>query len=260
MEKLFIRVIFLCIGTLCTYGQDSLCVFKFKGTSLLEIESKKRALNKGDFISKNNVLQVLPSAEVTTIDSYGNVYTANVPGTYALKDLLNFKADNQKSSFTAQYFKHIWNELRSSDGNKTLIAGVFRGDILMSSPPDKAKIGSSRIALRWDTSNESVDSYFVFVRNPITDDILKIETNGSELALFNDNPIFYDSDLFEWTVSTESFPNLNNIPFYSFSLVDRNTFSELTRKYADFVSDLKNLGMNDSEISEVLCRTYGLCK
>ena len=129
----------------------------------------------------------------------------------------------------------------------------------MSYPPDKAIIGSSRISFAWNVDDYS-STYYLFILNLITDEMAKMEINGSQIALFDENPIFEEGDTYKWAISTDAFPNLDNIPFYSFTLIDRNQYAELSKKYSDFIVDLKNLDMSNSEIEEALCKTYGLCK
>ena len=58
----------------------------------------------------------------------------------------------------------------------------------MTFPTDESKIASSKITFEWDLE-EGEKLYYIFVKNVITKEILKIETNGSHLALYDDNPI-----------------------------------------------------------------------
>ena len=254
----FRLILFLCCIQF-VFSQDTLYIYKAKGMSLLEIETKQSTLKKGALIGKKDIVKVLPNAEFTAIDNNGNTYLINIEGTYGLKHLLNFKVKQNTSNFTASYFKHIWQELRNKNNKKALIAGVFRGETLMNYPLDKSKIASSKITFEWDLE-ESEKLCYIFVKKLITDEILKIETNGSQLSLYNDNPIFNDNAIFEWAVTTEAFPNLDNIPFFSFELIDRTTYESLKTEYSDFIKDLKTLGHSEKEISNVLCETYGLCK
>ena len=259
MGKLSFRLILFLCCIQFAFSQDTLCVYKVKGTAILKINNAQTTLKKGALIPQKSLVNVLPQTEITAIDNNGNTYLVNVEGTYNLKHILNFKAKQNKSNFTASYFKHVWQDLRNKDTKKTLIAGVFRGETLMSFPPDSSKIASSKISFNWITDSKET-LYYVFIKNSITDDVLKIETNGSQMALYDDNPIFYDSDTFQWTVSTEAFPNLDNIPFYSFTLIDRNAYETLKEDYSSFIKDLENLGHSEKEIESILCETYGLCK
>jgi hypothetical protein len=259
MGQLSFRLIlfFCCIQFV--FSQDTLYIYKAKGMSLLEIGEKQSTLKKGALIRNKDVVKVLPNAEFTAIDNFGNTYLINIEGTYGLKHLQNFKVKQNTSNFTASYFKHIWQELRNKSNKKALIAGVFRGETLMTFPTDESKIASSKITFEWDLE-EGEKLYYIFVKNVITKEILKIETNGSHLALYDDNPIFFDNDTFEWTVTTDAFPNVDNIPFFSFKLIDRNIYEELKKEFADFIQDLETLGHSEKEIELILCKSYGLCK
>ncbi|WP_406685486.1 hypothetical protein N1F78_07145 [Seonamhaeicola sp. MEBiC1930] len=259
MAKLSFRLVFFLLCVQFIGAQDTLCVYKSKGTLLLENNGKLKPIKKGDFIDKYHLVNVPPHAELTAIDNSGNAYLVNVHGKYSFKNILNFKIKQKNTSFTASYFKHIWNELRSTSDEKALIAGVFRGDLLMLSPNDSCKMASSKITLKWQTL-ENTELYYVFLKNIETDEILKIETNGSQLALFDDAPIFYDGTRFEWAVSIEAFPNLDNIPYFSFELIDRNQYEEEKANYKDFILDLKSMNVSAKEIETILCETYRLCK
>ena len=259
MGQLSVRLVFFLLCTQLGFSQDTLCVYKAKGMSLLEIGTKQSTLKKGALIGDKDVVKVLPNAEITALDNFGNSYLINVEGTYGLKHLLNFKVKQNTSNFTASYFKHVWQEIKSKENKKALIAGVFRGETLMAFPKDKTKLASSKITLKWDLEQD-INLYYVFIKNVITEEILKIETNGSHLALYDDNPIFFYNDTFEWTVTTDAFPNLNNIPFVSFKLIDRNIYEELKKEFTDFIQDLETLGHSEKEIESILCKSYGLCK
>lgn len=258
MEKLFIRIVFILFCVVST-AQDKLCVYKTQGASIIEKNNKQMAIKKGTIIDKMSVVKLFPDSEIIAIDNTGNTYMIKKAGDFSLKHLLNFKTKKNSSSFTASYFKHIWNEMTAENNEKVLIAGVFRGEVLMTYPHDKSKVANSKIVFKW---HELVNTelYYVFVKNPITDDILKIETNGTHLALYDDNAIFQDSYSFDWTVSTEAFPNLDNIPFHNFNIIDRNEYMKLKENYSEFIDDLQSLGLTDSIIEDLLCKLHGLCK
>lgn len=258
MEKLYIKLVFLCLATVA-FSQDTLCVYKTKGMSFIEINSQQKSLKKGTLIGKKDIIKILPDAKVTAIDNMGNSYDINKEGTYSLKYLRNFKTTKATSNFTVRYFKHLWDELRDKSEDKALIAGVFRGETLMRFPKDSCKIANSKIVFKWD-AELSNNLYYLFVKNSSTNEVLKIETNGSQIALYDEHPIFNEGDIFQWTVTKEAFPNLDNIPFFNFKLIDRNTYETLKTKYSEFITDLENLGHSEIEINTILCETYGLCK
>tara|TARA_R110001606_G_scaffold68010_1_gene155279 strand:+ start:32929 stop:33708 length:780 start_codon:yes stop_codon:yes gene_type:complete len=258
MGKSFIRLIFILGYCNISFAQDSLCVFKTKGVVLMEFLHQKKPLSKGDFIPQHSKLSVLSNSEITVLNANGNVYFIDKAGNYTFKNLITFKDKAQNASVTTNYFKYIWNELVGKNSNTAIIAGVYRGEILMKFPKDSSQIYNSKIAFTWDF-DENENLYYVFLKNVITQKIIKIETNGSQLAIYKDNSIFDNSEMFQWAVSTEAFPNIENMPFYTFKLISRNQYLQLMEAYKGFVEDLKTFGTSDSEIKDILCETYKLC-
>ena len=126
-------------------------------------------------------------------------------------------------------------------------------------PADSSSIAGSKLTFQWKTE-EDVAKYYVFVRNIETNDIIKIGTNGSEITLYQDLSIFSEGVTFQWAVATTEFPNLDNIPFSTFDLIDRNEYYKRISTYHNLSADLKELGLSNSEIEKSFCETYGICK
>ena len=259
MGKSFIKLIIILGCSNFVFAQDSLCVFKTKGTVLLKSINIKETLVKGDFILLKSKLSVLSKSEISLIDAKGSIYFINKEGDYSFNEVFKHEKTKQNSSLTLDYFKYVWSELLYKNSNKTVIAGVFRGNLLMKFPKDSSKISNSKITLKWSLV-EKEKLYYIFVKNVATNEILKIETNGSQLALFNDNPIFAEGDSFAWTVSTNAFPNLKNVPFYHFKIISRKTYKEIKLAFTGFINDLKQIGTSDAEIETILCQKFSLCK
>jgi hypothetical protein len=258
MGKLF-TVILISLFALVTNAQDSLCVFKIKGVALAKFEKAKKPIKKGDILNEKNTVYLSSTSNLTLINSEGKVFNLESSGAYNYSDVLkNEYVENQKG-LTSRYFKMIWKDLTNKDAGKTIIGGVYRGDVLMEFPLDSASIASSKIKLTW-TTDENISQYYVFIRDGSSDEVHKFATNGNELTLYKDNPVFSDSKSFEWAVSTKEFPNLKNIPFYSFTLINRSEYESLKSRYDDFISDLETIGLSSIEIEETLCNTYGICK
>ena len=259
MGKSFIRLIFILGYCNIVFAQDSLCVFKTKGVVLMEFLHQKKPLSKGDFIPQKSTLSVLSNSEITVLDANGNVFFIDKAGNYTFKNLITFKDKTQNSSVTTNYFKYIWNELVGKNSKTAIIAGVYRGEILMKYPKDSSQIYNSKITFTWDF-DENENLYYVFLKNVITQKIIKIETNGSQLSLFDKNPIFEGGDSFEWMVSSDEFPNLKNIHFYQFKIINRHTYKEKKRAFTHFIKDLKQIGTQEAEIETILCERFYLCK
>ena len=258
MGKSFIIIIFCFCGTLIN-AQDSLCVFKTSSGVLGKLGGKKKPLNKGDFLDEEITVYLTSPSEVMLINADGDAFNIENVGSYSFQKILENKAIEDQKSLNSKYFKLIWDELTSRDSGKTIIGGVFRGDILMELPIDSSRTASSKLTFNWQKESDTAQ-YYVFIKDVTTEEVYKFATNGNELTLYTDNPIFSESDDFEWSVSTSEFPNLKNIPFFAFTLIERSEYEDLKSEYDDLISDLTALGLSASEIEESLCKAYGICK
>lgn len=254
-----IVIILLALSTVLLHAQDSLCVYKTKPGILLNDNGNKRPLSKGDYISAKSSIYMSSASEVMLINSQGEAFNIKNAGTYSYKNILKYKALDEQKSLTSKYFKLIWDELLKRNSNKTIIGGVFRGDVLIESPMDSTKSASSKITFRWKTEADA-SQYFIFIRAKNSETVYKFATNGNEFIVYKDNPIFSDNIEFEWSVSTSEFPSLKNIPFFTFTLIDRSEYEALKSSYSDLIKDLKAVGLTSTEIEDALCETYGICK
>lgn len=258
MGKSFIIITLTCF-TISLSAQDSLCVFNVKGSAYSKIKSELKPITKGMFITEKSTLLVNESSEITTINSEGNAYQIKNAGEYKYNNILEHHTLEKAKGLTSKYFKLIWDELLKKNSGKTIIGGVFRGDVLMQFPADSSKLASSKLTFTWKTEDE-VKQYYVFIKNIETEESLKFGTNGSELSLFKDHALFSEGDQFEWSVSTNEFPNLKNISFYSFTIIDRSDYDNIKSSYNDLIADLETLGLSRSEVEHIICETYRLCK
>ncbi len=202
------------------FCQDSLCVFKIEGSAFIKMQSELSQVKKGNFLNNIGEILLQDQSHVTAIDNAGRVYQLNESGAYKYSELLKNRIDNNKSNFTKEYFKIIWDELIHRNKEKTIIGGVFRGDVLMTFPKDSMQLASSKISFEWQQM-DTTEMYYVFIRNVNTDIIIKIETNGSTLSFSKNNPMFNGGSAFEWAVTTDALTKIKNIPFFKFSLIER---------------------------------------
>ena len=248
-----------CLLTLSAAAQDSLYVFQLTGETMVTVGQRQQAAKKGALLTAASSLNLGNGAALTAIDKLGNTYVAAGPGTVNFGQLASSKGNPTNSSMTAQYLQYVWKEFMGGDKSATVVGTTFRGDLRMMMPIDSAKVVRSKVQFSWSTDS-LVTAYYLFIRNVETGEVSKFETDGSRLALYGENNVFAEGNYFEWTVSTEAFPNLNNLPFYAFELIDRNTYKQLETVHQAFIDDLQALGMNDSEISRALCETFGICR
>lgn len=240
-------------------AQDSLCVFKTKGTILREYSSKKTALKKGDFITGKDKLFVSNNSQLIAISNQGDLFIVTKEGKYTFDKLLQFKQKKGDKDITSLYLKYLWSKITSHGEKKSIIAGAFRGNALMQYPKDSTITANSNITLQWKL-NKPDSLYYVFIRNKKTKSMFKFESNGSHLVFEKDNPIFDGSTEFEWSVTTEAFPNVKNIPFYTFTLIDREKYEQQKKGYKDLIDELRVMEFNDDFIESVLCEYYKLCR
>ena len=147
-----------------SYGQDSLCVFQLKGSAYLKMASTMEPLKKGRFLDDNATVLLPASADFTAIDASGQAYKVTNSGEYHYDQLLKHPVIDKQHSLTTKYLKVIWDELRNKSQDKTIIGGVFRGDIPMLFPLDSTTIVKGKIAFEWQPFEEADHSYF-FLKN-----------------------------------------------------------------------------------------------
>lgn len=251
-------VVFIALSIHWVSAQETLCVFK-TSPNIFRSSSPAKALGKGALIQTADVVTLKTGDMLSLIDKNGSLYKIETSGKYTYKQLTDHKVEEDKSSLTSKYFKYLWEEMTHASGSETIIGGVFRGENLMKFPIDSALVVSSKIKFTWETDS-AFDTYYFFLRNVETQELLKLETNGSELGLFKGNPILDQGTLFEWYVDTEAFPNLDNKTFSSFTLIDRATYESKKEPFRPFINDLKATGLSEQEIELILCEAYGLCK
>jgi len=241
-----------------SYAQDSLCVFNINGSVYAQTAGSLLPISKGMFLNKSTKVMLGESSGITAINDEGSAYQIKTAGEYKYASILRQKALKDSEGLSSKYFKFIWNEMAGKGSKETVIGGVFRGEVLMMSPVDSAKIANSKITFKWQEEIEA-EVYYLFIRNVDSDEIIKLATSGTELSIYLDSNIDIENTI-EWSVATTEFPNLKNIPFYTISLIDRNEFYHYLKDFEDLISDLKILGLSKNQIEKTICQTYGICK
>ena len=226
MGKLFVKIVLVLFFIQISYAQESLCVYKVSG--IVTLNRKTKSLSKGSLINKKDVVNLSAKSKLITIDNEGSLFELNKLGNYGFSTILKNKKATEKSGLTSKYFKFVWSELTHEKGVTNAVAGVFRGNKLMTFPPDNSILHIEKIIFEWISEPQTM--YYFFIRNLATNDITKIETNGSHLGLKTDNFIFVNSKDYEWSVASDEFPNLENIPFYKFSIITQVEYEELVKK------------------------------
>ena len=251
-------IVFLLLAAQPLLAQEPLCVFK-TDKGIMHLANPPKELFKGSLIKSKDVVSLPNGAVLSFIDNDGVLYKLSKPGKYSYTQLKTYKVKKDQSSLTEKYLKYLWEEMTQTSGSGTVIGGVFRGENLMLSPRDSAMVVDSKVRFTWKTDSLN-NAYYFFLRNKQTQESLKLSTNGSELTLFKENPIFSEGNSFEWYIDTEAFPNLDNKTFNAFTTIDRTAYETKKETYSEFIKDLLDSGLTDAEINQILCETYGLCK
>jgi hypothetical protein len=255
MGKLFVKIVLVLFFIQISYAQERLCVYKVSG--IVTLNKKTKSLSKGSIIHKKDMVKLSAKSKLIAIDDEGSLFELDKLGIYIFSDILKNKKATDKSGLTTKYFKFVWSELTHEKEAKNSIAGVFRGNVLMNYPPENASISGQKIIMKWD--GDSQTAYYLFVRNVTDDSLIKLETNGNQIALYFDSAIFTNGNAFEWSVSTEEFPNLKNIPFYRFTTISYSEYSDEIKKHQPLIEELQELGLTEYEINYEICKNSGLC-
>ena len=256
MEKLFIKIILVLLVSQIISAQDSLYVYRVNGSVYKNNDTK--TLRKGNLIYKKDILILSENSQLIAIDNIGSIFEINKKGKYTYSRLLKNIKETETSGLTTKYFKFIWSELAHEKEKKTTIAGVFRGPVLMKYPPDKAFVSFEILHFKWQDDKQPM--HYIFIHNIKEDITTKFETKAQDYFLYPDNDIFKNSKEYEWTVTTDGFPNLKNIPFYHFTILKSLEYLEMIKNYQPLIDQLKTLGLSNEEIEQTICDSYGVCK
>ncbi|WP_445384352.1 hypothetical protein ACT6NV_10215 [Robiginitalea sp. IMCC44478] len=259
MEKQYVITLMLLLGSVFSVKpQDSLLIFKTQGNVMFSsIQGSIIRAEKGKFIRKMDALVLEKGAELTAIDKKGAAYKVDNPGRFNLQKILDLPLQKPKSGLTTKYFRYLWQEFIRNGENAAIIGGVFRGDIPMLFPPDSASIASAKINFRWKI--QVVETSFFFLWDSSDNLILKAEVSGTQINLFRQSTLLKEGEQYKWAITQEAYPNFKNINHWNFNLIDRNIYHEYKEDMKPLETDLKSLGLNESEIEKILCETYGLC-
>lgn len=243
---LFLPQIVLC--------QSSLYVFKVEGDVL---HNTNKAVKKGDVIGPNTRIKLGQRSGVICIDQGGNSYSNYKAGTRSYNDILRGKKKN--SSVTVKYFKYVWDEFTNSRITKTTIGGTFRGQQLMLYPMDSCRIVADNITLLWNQKDEFTTSYYVFIKRKDEAEYAKFNLSDTTFSLAGNLDVQPGQE-WAWVVSERAFPNLDNMPSFSFRTISEQQYNAEIKQYKALIADLKKMRLSTAAINQILCEEYGLCK
>ena len=112
--KIFFLFIMLVIAAVARPQDAAFVVYFSKGQALKQLS--KTRLAKGDQLSKTDVVELRDGSELILICSNYQTVRLNKKGRYSVK-YLQEQCSRKNTSFTATYFKYVWNELLNKHGS-----------------------------------------------------------------------------------------------------------------------------------------------
>lgn len=243
MYRLIFGLLFLpCLGV----AQAHLYVMQVNGAITVK---DKGPLRKGDKLTAGHVIRIPAQSTVTLLDNSGNTYAFTKSGTYTFNDLLKTQKKH-KNSITLNYLKYLWNSFISEPSPQNLKAGVYRGKHLMLWPADSAGVLYSEVVLKWK-SDYGIKDYYVVIKPADSEEFSRFTTQDTTVNLTGKFPLLKNTD-YQWAVSTQAYPNLKNIPFFTFYTLDRPAFKAREKQLKRFKRDLKRAGISEEDIDEIV--------
>jgi hypothetical protein len=265
MEKLHLIKRILIILTICSstysHSQNGFFVYKAEGNPTLKIHDSIKPISKGIKIRSNSIVTINSQDVILLINKIGELFKISSKGKYTFLDLKNLKPIKEKTSFTEKYFTYVWNEFTKNAQNKSKGGVIYRTDhlTLMLQPADSLKIYFPEIRFSWSQQSDENKGFYFILKDTKTSKITKIGTDTTSLTLFVDNNILSRGNTYQWTVSSEKYPNFEEIKFYSFELLNSQQFKNMQSEIGSITIDLKKLGFTDTEIKMMLCEDYKVC-
>ncbi|WP_460218414.1 hypothetical protein [Psychroserpens sp. MEBiC05023] len=261
MEKsAFKFLVFLLICSQHLNAQDSLCVFKIKGVAFSKIDTLYKPLKQGTYILKHHIISLESNTSLIAINNKGNAFQINSVGDYDFLSILKHKSNIQQANLTKEYFKLVWDEITNQNSNTTIIGGVHRGETRMAYPFSNSKIVDNIIQFKWEIDSINPTSYFFLRQKDSHELLLKIATKSTSISFYEENNIFQLGIEYEWSISNDEYPDVNNLPFYSFKIITRKDYEKEKLTYTSLIKDLKTLKLSEEDIDSILCETYRICK
>ena len=252
MEKLLVALIFWFCCLQSTFAQDILLVY---GSN--NVMRKDKPLQKGQYITQKDKFYLKKNAYLFAINDHGELYKINGDGKFSYRDVVAAR-QHYKNSFTQDFFKLVWAEMTHKPKDGTVIAGVFRGDVLMRYPCEHAKVSEAKVSLEWQPVGTD-STYYVFLRDKKSEKYVKLEVKGSQIAFYEGSGIFNAGHEYEWAVVRDAFPNLKNLMFYGFSVISRGDYDVLKSRLELLELELKDLQIGKEAILSASHTIYGRC-
>lgn len=262
MERIFLsRLIWLAciIGFVGTIrAQQGYFVFKKKGRPALNLNT---LLERGSQLLQSDTLYLGKEDYVLLVNELGELFEIAKPNRYAFSAISDYRRRLDSDSFTEKYFAYVWKQFTNRIKKKQESGVVYREErnVKLISPMDSVMMFAPELRFAWQNTSDTTALYF-FLRDLKTGHLTKIGLSGEHIKLTLDNQLLKSGQSYEWSASTEAFPNLNQLKFNRLTLLTKEEFEQLEKEMDALIKAFILLGFNEAEIQEAICQDYKFCR
>ena len=261
MERIFlpriIGAVVLCFACSLCFGQRNYYVFKKQGEPVL---NTSKILVRGSLFSEADTLYMGTKDYVLLVNELGELFEITQPNKYVYSAIEDFRRRLADDSFTKKYFMYVWKQFTNQTKKKQEAGVVYREErkVKLLSPRDSVKYFSPEVRFTWENTTDQEEVFF-FLKDLKTEHLTKIGVTGSTLVLHLDNFLLRPDQTYEWSVSTNAFPNLTELKFNLLEILTKQEYENLKEEVAALIKAFKLLGFSEAEIQEAICIDYKFC-
>lgn len=262
MERIFLsRLIWLWLfGFTCTatFAQQGYYVFKKLGRPALNTST---ILERGSQFLESDTLYLGQKEYVLLVNELGELFEITKPNKYAFSAIIDYRRRLEADSFTKKYFAYVWKQFTNRIKKKQESGVVYREErnVKLIAPRDSVKMFSPELEFVWQNNSDTEALYF-FLRDLKTRHLTKIGLTGERINLSLDNQLLKSGQAYQWSASTEAFPNLNELKFHRLTLLTKGEFEQFEKEMNALIKAFTLLGFSEAEIQEAICQDYKFCR
>lgn len=257
LPRLMLLFLFWFVGT-ATFAQQGYFVFKKTGSPALNTST---LLERGSQLLESDTLYLGQKDYVLLVNELGELFEITKPNTYAFSAIADYRRRLEADSFTEKYFTYVWKQFINRIKKKQESGVVYREErnIKLIAPRDSVKMFAPELKFVWQ-NNSDTEALFFFLKDVKTGHLTKIGLTGEQIILGLDNQLLKTGQTYQWSASTESFPNLNELKFHRLTLLSKGEFEALEKEVDALIRAFTLLGFSEAEIQEAICQDYKFCQ
>ncbi|WP_143751877.1 hypothetical protein [Maribacter sp. 4U21] len=239
-------------------AQEDYFVFKVSGEPML---NNSTLIKRGTVFMKPNMMNIKEQDTVFLINQLGELFELNVPNTYSIKSIENFRKKSNRSSLSIGYFSYVWKQFSNQKEIRQRPGVVYREDrtIKLSEPMDSIRFNVPAIEFSWKNNTDASRVYF-HLQDLDNNHISKIGTDTSSIILYRDNVLLQSGRSYKWAVTAQAFPDFGKLDFNSFELLTKKEYEKLKTEMKTLEKALLVLGFSEEDIKTAICLDYKFCE